>query len=98
MDLITAIKTRRSLRAYKAQDIPKEDVEGIIDAARFAPTARAVEPLEFIAVTNKETLKKISDLAENGRFIAQAAACIVVFSGDTKYYLEDGCAATENIL
>ena len=98
MDLITAIKTRRSLRAYKAQDIPKEDVEGIIDAARFAPTARAVEPLEFIAVTNKETLKKISDLAENGRFIAQAAACVVVFSGDTKYYLEDGCAATENIL
>jgi len=98
MDVMTAIKTRRSLRAYKAQDISRQDIEAVIDAARFAPTARAVEPLEFIAVTSKEILKKISDLAENGRFIAQAAACIVVFSGDTKYYLEDGCAATQNIL
>jgi len=37
-------------------------------------------------------------LAENGRFLAQAAACIVVFSSETKYYLEDGSAATCNIL
>lgn len=98
MDLMTAIRTRRSLRVYKDQGISRQDIEGIIDAARFAPTARAVEPLEFIAVTDKETLKKIAGLAENGRFIAHAAACIVVFSSDTKYYLEDGCAATQNIL
>jgi nitroreductase len=37
-------------------------------------------------------------LAPNGKFLAQASACIAVFCSDTKYYLEDGCAATCNIL
>jgi nitroreductase len=43
-------------------------------------------------------LQKLGDIAETGRFIASCAACIAVISADTKYYLEDGCAATENIL
>lgn len=92
------IKKRRSIREYKDKPIPEEALEKIVDAARFAPTARGVEPWEFIVVTKPETLKKIADLAENGRFVAQAKACIAVFCQDTKYYLEDGCAATQNIL
>ena len=37
-------------------------------------------------------------MCDTGPFIAEAAACIIVYCKDTKYYLEDGCAATENIL
>ncbi len=98
MDIIEVIKTRRSVREYKDERIAKDALEKVVDAARFAPTARGVEPWEFIVVTQSETLKKLADLAENGRFVAKASACIAVFCGDTKYYLEDGCAATENIL
>lgn len=98
MNSLELIKSRRSIREYKDTSIPKEALEKIIDAARFAPTARAVQPWEFILVTKPETLKKLAELAENGRFLAQAKACIAVFCQDTKYYLEDGCAATQNIL
>ena len=98
MDILEIIKIRRSVREYKNKPVPKEILEKIIDAARFAPTARGVEPWEFIAITESATLKKISEIAENGRFVSHAGACIAVFSSDTKYYLEDGCAATENIL
>ncbi|MGB4520563.1 MAG: nitroreductase family protein [Candidatus Omnitrophota bacterium] len=98
MDTIEIIKARRSIREYKDKPILKEVLENIVDAGRFAPTARGVQPWEFIIVTKPENLKRIADLAENGRFIAQAACCIAVFCSNTKYYLEDGCAATENIL
>lgn len=98
MEVIETIKIRRSVREYKDKPIPKEILEKIVDGARFAPTARGVEPWEFIVITQDATLKKIADLAENGRFIAGATACIAVFCQDTKYYLEDGCAATQNIL
>lgn len=98
MDVMEVIKTRRSIREYKDQRIAKDALEKIVDAARFAPTARGVEPWEFIVITQSDTLKKIADLAENGRFVAQASSCIAVFCRDTKYYLEDGCAATENML
>jgi len=49
-------------------------------------------------VTNREKLREIADITDHGKFLAGAAAAIAVFCRDTKYYLEDGCAATENIL
>ena len=98
MDIIEIIKTRRSIREYSDKPISKDYLEKIIDAGRFAPTARGVQPWEFVVITNADTLKKIGNLADNGRFIAQAKACIAVFCTDTKYYLEDGCAATQNML
>ena len=98
MDAIEVLLTRRSIRLFKDKPIPKDILEKVVDAGRFAATARNVQPWEFVVVENRDTLKKLAELAENGRFIAGAAACVVVFSTDTKYYLEDGCAATENIM
>ncbi len=92
------LKTRRSVRVFQNKDIPKEQLEEIIDAARFAPTARNVQPWEFVVVTDKKKLTELAALGQNCRFMGQAAACIAVFSIDTPYFLEDGCAATGNIL
>jgi len=98
MDALTCIKTRRSIRQYKDKPIGNDILKEIIDAARLAPTARNTQPWHFIVVTEKEMLKKIADLADHGKFIADAAACIIVCCEDSKYYLEDGCSASENIL
>ncbi|TRZ95213.1 nitroreductase family protein [bacterium] len=98
MDALEVLKKRRSIRSYKDKPIAKAILEQIIDTARYAPTARNLQPWEFVVVTLSDTLKKISDLTDNGKFIGQAKACIAVFCQDTKYYLEDGCAATVNIL
>lgn len=98
MNLLEILKTRRSVREYSDKEIPKELLEKIVEAARFSPTARNLQPWEFIVITEVPTLKKLGELAENGRFLSQAKACIAVFCTDTKYYLEDGCAATCNIL
>jgi nitroreductase len=98
MQTLEALKNRRSSRSFTQQPISADLVEKIIDCARLAPTARNIQPWEFIAVTNKETLNKLGKLADNGTFIAGCSCCIAVFCSDTKYYLEDGCAATENIL
>lgn len=98
METFNAICKRASVREYKNDPIDKNMLEKLVDSARRAPTARAVEPWEFVVITNKDVLRKLSDIAENGRFLKDAVACIAVFCRDTKYYLEDGCAATENIL
>jgi nitroreductase len=98
MDALDNLKLRRSVRVYQDKAIPKEIIEKIIDVARFSPTARNVQPWEFVIVTAKETLERIGSLCDNGRFIVQAKACIAVYCSETKYYLEDGCAATQNIM
>ncbi len=93
-----ALTGRRSIRTFSPKPVDSALIEKIIDAGRFAPTARNVQPWEFVAVTDQKTRDKLASLAENGRFISQAPCCIAVFCQDTKYYLEDGCAATVNIL
>ena len=98
MDAIECLKTRRSVRSFADREIPGNVIEDIIDAGRLAPTANNLQPWEFIVVTDKETRKKIAALTDWGKFIAEAGACIVVLSKDTKYYIEDGSAATQNIM
>ncbi|MFA5429793.1 MAG: nitroreductase family protein [Candidatus Omnitrophota bacterium] len=98
MKTLELLKSRRSVRSYQDKTLNKDDIERIVDCARFAATARNVQPWEFVAVTESKTLESLAVLADNGRFLSQAKACIAVFCADTKYYLEDGCAATQNLL
>jgi len=98
METFDSIAKRASIRGYQSRPIPKNLLEKLVDAGRRAPTARCVEPWEFIIVTRKEILQKLAQVATSGSFIKDATACIAVFCRETKYYLEDGCAATENIL
>ena len=98
MGTFDSISKRASVRVYQSKTIEKSLLEKLVDAGRRAPTARAVEPWEFVVITNNDILKKLGEIATSGSFIKDAASCIVIFCKDTKYYLEDGCAATENIL
>ncbi|MBN1898551.1 MAG: nitroreductase family protein [Spirochaetes bacterium] len=98
MDAIKCLKTRRSIRKYRSSPIPKNIIEDIIDCARQAPTANNIQPWEFVVITDFDIKNKVAKLTDRGKFIAEAPLCIVVFSKETKYYLEDCSAATQNIL
>ena len=98
MEALEAIKTRRSVRNFNEKNVSRETIEQIIDGARLAPSANNIQPWEFLVVTDQTVRERIADATDYGKFIADAPVCIAVFCKDTKYYLEDGCAATENIL
>ena len=98
METFEAISKRASVRVYRSGPVDKNLLEKLVDAGRRAPSARAIEPWEFVVVTSKETLEKLGQIAKTGPFIKDASCCIIVYCKDTKYYLEDGVAATENIL
>lgn len=98
MDAIECMKTRRSIRVFLDQPIPRTVVEDIVDCGRLAATANNLQPWVFIAVEDPKLRKQIADVTDWGKFIAQAPVCIAVFCSKTKYFLEDGSAATQNIL
>jgi len=98
MDMAELIKKRRSVREFADKPLPREALEKIVDAARFSPTARNVQPWEFVVVTGRQLLKEIAGITEHGKFIAAAGGCILVFSADTKYFLEDCSAATQSAM
>lgn len=98
MNALECMKTRRSVRQFEDKLIPREVIEDIVDCGRLAASAINIQPWIFIAVQHESRRKSISELTDYGKFIADAPLCIVVFCHDSKYYLEDGCAATQNIL
>jgi len=98
MDAIECLKTRRSVRSYKKDSIDRTVIEDIVDCARLAATAINIQPWQFVAVTDRAMLGKIASITDYGKFIAEAPCCIAVFCEKVKYYLEDGSAATQNIL
>jgi nitroreductase len=98
MDAIEALRTRRSCRRFAAKDVGRDLIEQLVDAGRLAATARNEQPWEFVVVTDKATRRTIAGMTDYGPFIADAPVCIAVLAGDTKYYLEDGSAAAQNIL
>ena len=98
MDAIEAIKTRRSVRAFKEDPIPRSAIEEIVDCGRMAASAVNIQPWAFVVVTAPEMRRKIAYATDYGSFISVAPVCIAVMCRETKYYLEYGCAATQNML
>lgn len=98
MDALLALTDRHSTRLFSSTPVTKPVLEQIVDAGHLAATAKNLQPWVFVVVTEAATRRRIADMTEFGKFIADAPACIAVFCQDSTYYLEDGAAATQNML
>lgn len=95
----TIIKSRHSVRKYKPEPIAENVIRDALECARQAPTAMNLQPWLFGVVRDRSLLAKIAELTDHGKFIADAQVCFAVFGEKgAKYYLEDCCAATENLI
>ncbi len=61
MDLFDAIRGRRSIRKFKQDQVPEEDIRRMIEAATLAPSAGNKQMWKFIAVSNKQILKEMAE-------------------------------------
>jgi len=95
----TIIKSRHSVRKYKSDPVEENVIRDVLECARQAPTAMNLQPWLFGVVRERSLLEKIAGMTDHGKFIADAAVCFAIFGEKTaKYYLEDCCAATENLI
>jgi nitroreductase len=101
MDVIKAIRERRSIRKYKPTEVSEESIDIILQAGRWAPSASNKQPWHFIVVRDAECRKKLSDAHPYGRFMSESPVVIVVL-GDPKkhprYHLADPHNAVQNML
>lgn len=61
MDLIKAIKARRSIRHYKATPVADEDLATVLEAARWAPSWANTQCWQFIVVKNTDIKDKLAE-------------------------------------
>ena len=109
MDLSKAIKGRRSIRAYKKEDVPEEIVDKLVEAASWAPSAGNIQPWVFVVVRKPGNKVPLAEAAGQA-FIAEASVVIVVcaneersslgygFRGKSLFCIQDTAAAIQNML
>ncbi len=61
LDLEAVIRGRRSVRAYRSDPVPRELVERVLEAARWAPSPHGRMPWRFAVVTRPELKVKLAD-------------------------------------
>jgi len=61
MEVLEAIKTRRSIRKYKSDPVDGETLEKVFEAARQAPSWANTQCWQFVVVRDAETKGKLSD-------------------------------------
>ncbi len=90
MDVMTAIKTRRSIRAYKDKPIEDEKLEAVLEAGRLAPSASNRQEWKYIVVKDKALRDKLVDVANGQSFVGQAPAVIVACAVQSSHVMPCG--------
>lgn len=60
-ETMQTILNRRSIRAYKPEQIKDEELQQILQAAKYAPSAMNEQSSHFTVIQNPETMKKVSE-------------------------------------
>ena len=97
MDTLEAIRKRRSVREYTGDPIPHKDILKIVEAGRWAPSGYNRQPWEFIVITDDEMIARLK-MAAQWMDKAGAIIAIVLDWNASKFWLEDGSAAIQNML
>ncbi len=94
---------RRSIRKYTAQEVTREEIQELLDAAMSAPSAGNEQPWQFVVVTERRLLDLVPTVHPYADMIVAAPAAVIV-CGDLNldrfggFWVQDCAAATENLL
>ncbi len=66
MNVSDAIRLKRAVRKFTEQPLPEEVIIAILNAGRRAQSSKNTQPWHFIAITDKEILKQLSECGEMG--------------------------------
>lgn len=102
---IENMKTRRSIRGYKPDEMPAQELlEQIIEAGTYAPTGKGMQSPIIVAVTNKGVRDRLSRLnaevlgTTSDPFYGAPAVLIVLADRNRPTYLYDGSLVMGNLM
>jgi len=103
MDFQELILTRRSIRKFTDKKVSNEQINIMLQAAMYAPSARNEQPWHFIVIDNKDILLKIVRIHPYAMMLNEAPLAILVCADErleksSGYWSTDCAAATQNIL
>lgn len=84
MDTWDTITSRRQVRDFTSDPIPTEDLERILEAGRRAPSARNGQRWDFVVVTDRDQMERLSHVWQGAGWTAGAVATIALVMPDAE--------------
>jgi len=85
MELMEAIRTRRSTKKFTEKPVPKELIEQVLEAGLWAPSGQNLQPVRFWVITDGETLEELQGaLYEYGLKLKKLLPVVRLFVGKFK--------------
>lgn len=110
MDVLRAIRQRRSVRKFKDRPIPRAARDALVEALRWAPSAGNLQSRRFFFVEDEERKRNLARFAHGQNYIAEAPLAVVACAdrnrirgeygarGTSLYCLLDVAASVQNLL
>ncbi len=103
MNAIETILTRRSIRKFLDRKVSVEDVQTLLRAGMFAPSANNEQPWRFVVIDERDLLDKIPEFHPWSKMLLEAPLAILVCAfvpvgKKFDMWVQDCSAATQNIL
>jgi nitroreductase len=103
MDTAEAIRGRRCVREFTEDAVSEEELDALIEAARWAPSGLNNQPWRFMKVTDRTLISELAELTRYRGLVAGAPSLIAVFLDRSEMYdrtkdLQSSGAAIENML
>ena len=102
--MLNLLKTRRSVRAYKADPVPEELLDQVLEAGTYAPSAMGRQSPTLIAVTSPKYREQISKLnaavmgTQNDPFYGAPTAVLVLGEKNNTNGVQDASLVMGNLL
>jgi len=89
MDVLSAIKARRSIRKYSSKPVEEEKLQKVLEAARLSPSARNQQNWKFIVVRDDKRKEELTE-AIGQSFVGEAPIILVSCGTETKSIMRGG--------
>lgn len=82
MDVLEAIRAKRAIRQFADKSLPDDAIRAILNAGRRAQSSKNTQPWQFVAVTEKDVLTRLSQTGDFASHLAGAALGVVLAAPD----------------
>jgi nitroreductase len=82
MDVLEAIRTRRSIRSYIQKEVEQGKLDQILEAARLAPSGANRQEWKFVVVKDQELKKELAGVTRGQSFVASAPVVVAAVATD----------------
>ena len=102
-ETLKTLRERRSVRRYRPEQIKPEELDAILDAGTWAPSAMGRQPAVMVVIQDRETISYLSKLnaeiqGQPGTDPFYGAPTVVIVLAEGNNFLQDGSLVMGNLM